>query len=85
MENEAKKISSYIRDILSGRPIAEIPRHLILKVHDAFVANRSKFNINVTKYDQIIQEFKNVEKRFIKKKKMRILLKLMRSQIWLKN
>lgn len=64
MENEAKKISSYIRDILSGRPIAEIPRHLILKVHDAFVANRSKFNINVTKYDQIIQEFKNVEKRF---------------------
>lgn len=64
MENEEKRISSYIRDILSGRPIADVPKNLILKVHDTFKKNRAKYNISNTKYNQIIHEFENIEKRF---------------------
>lgn len=64
MENEDKRIAAYIRDILSGRPIADIPRGLVVKVHNAFDGNKNKFNISKSQYDKIMHEFKNVEKRF---------------------
>lgn len=75
MENEEKRISSYLRDILSGRPVADIPRCLILKVHETFIRNRGKLNINNSKYVQIIHDFENIEKRFgINKKESKIFI-----------